>query len=335
MGNKNLTDENLQKAFDELQGKGHNVQFVELDDEIEFNCSRCGSCCTNRGDILLSPYDVHNLAVALGITGREIVNTYCEVYIGHNSHLPVVVIADTPDGKCPFLKFDAGEMLYGCTVNSHKPGPCKTHPFGIVRTLNASDLEPDEIRFIKTDFCDKHSGGTKKTVKEFIGEEYLNSLELRKISYKMQSFVTKTLNLKKIHAIIDGDSSFEGFTEKERNMLSNLSEQIRDSVKMVYCVPYLEAIYNLSPDKTFLEQSETCFKNLVRSSIETRALLCTLGFDIGPENEDECENLMNQYITGKELSDIIQDLDNAMSKAKEHAEKLIKEKDADVNTTGN
>ena len=96
-----MTDKELQKIFAKLQGEGKNVRFVNLDDEVEFNCNRCGECCTCRNDILLTPYDVYNLAVSLNKTGQEIINEYLDVYIGHHSHLPVITIADTPQHKCP------------------------------------------------------------------------------------------------------------------------------------------------------------------------------------------------------------------------------------------
>lgn len=329
-----FSDEELKKTFAKLQGEGKNVQFVDLDDEFEFHCNRCGACCTCRDDILLTPFDVYNLAVSLGVTGQDIVNNYLDVYIGSHSHLPVATIADTPEHKCPFLEFDAVEMLYKCKVNDRKPGPCKTHPFGIVRSMNADTLEFDSINFIKTDFCDNH-GGTKMTVREYLGEDYLNTLDDRKVSYKLQSFVTKLLNLEKIHAIIEADGAYEGFSEEEKGYLPHLTVVSRELIGRAYMIPYLESVYNFKPDQPFLSQCEAGFKGLIKSSIEFRAMLATLGFDIKPKDMDSCDKIVKQYMTDNELAEIIIELREHIRKVDEQVEEKFKELEEDADTSGN
>jgi Fe-S-cluster containining protein len=330
-----MTDKDLQEAFKKLQGEGKNVRFIGLDDEVEFNCSRCGSCCTHRDDILLTPYDVYNLAVALNKTGQEIVNEYLDVYIGSHSHLPVTVIADTPQHKCPFLEFDTVEMLYKCKVNDRKPGPCRTHPFGIVRQMNATTLEADEIRFIVTDFCDNH-GGAKITVREYLGEEYLNSLDDRKVSYKLQSFVTKLLNLEKIHAIIKGKESFEGFTDIEKEFVPKLSLTVRELIGRAYIIPYLEAVYNFKPDDDFLVRCEIGFKELIKSSLTFTAMLAAIGFDIRPKDKEAFDNIVKQYMSEEEMDELLKDLKEHIQKADEAVEEKLKElEEENADTSGN
>lgn len=331
--NKSLSNEELQKVFAQLQGEGKNVRYVNLDDEVEFNCNRCGGCCTCRDDILVTPYDVYNLAVSLNKTGQEIVNEYLSVYIGHNSHLPVAVIADTPQHKCPFLEFDTTEMLYKCKVNDRKPGPCRTHPFGIVRQMSNATLESDEIRFIATDFCNNH-GNKKITVREYLGEEYLNSLDDRKVSYKLQSFVAKLLNLDKIYAIINADDSFEGFTDIEKENLSRLKLNTRELIGTTYVIPYLNAVYNFKPDVDFLSQCETGFKDLIKSSLYFRAMLASIGFDIQPKNMNDFENIVASYLSEEELNKILQELkENIQMIEKEVEEKTQKLEEENVNTS--
>ena len=330
-----MTDKEWQEAFAKLQGEGKNVRFVELDDEVEFNCSRCGGCCTHRDDILLTPYDVYNLAVSLNKTGQEIVNEYLNVYIGRHSHLPVATIADTPQHKCPFLEFDAAEMLYKCKVNDRKPGPCRTHPFGIVRQMSATTLEASEIRFIATDFCNNHCGA-KITVREYLGEEYLNSLDDRKVSYKLQSFVTKLLNLEKVHAIINGDDTFEGFTELEKELIPKLSERVRDILGTVYVVSYLEEVFNFKPDDNFLTRCETGFKGLIKASLSFTAMLATIGFDVRSKDNEGFNNAVKQYLTEEELSEILKDLKEHIEKTEEATEAKLKElEEENADTSGN
>lgn len=333
--NNRLSEKELQEAFAKLQGEGKNIRYVELDDEVEFNCNRCGGCCSNRDDILLSPYDVYNLAVALNTTGREIINNYLDVYIGHHSHLPVMTIADTPQHKCPFLEFDPTLMLYKCKVDSRKPGPCRTHPFGIVRRMNAETLEPDDIHFIVTDFCNNH-GTAKTTVREYLGEDYINSLDDRKVSYKLQSFVTKLLNLEKFHAIIEGVDDCESLNDEEKQCISHLTERTRAMFWQSYVVPYIESVYNFDPNRDFLSQCEEGFKGLIKSSIALTGMFAAIGFDIKPTDEKAFNNIVSQYISDEELSDLLKELTENIKKADEAVMKKLKEMEKeDVNTSGN
>lgn len=330
-----LEDEELQKAFAALQGEGKEVHFVSLDDEFEFNCSRCGGCCTARDDIILTPYDVYQLAVAKGVSGREVFNNYLQVHIGDHSHLPIVTIADTPQHKCPFLEFDPTEMLYKCSVNDHKPGPCKTHPFGITRTMNAKTLEPNEIRFIRTGFCNNH-GDNKTTVREYLGD-YLDTLDDRQVSYKLQSFVTNLLNLEKIHAIINGDDSYEGFTDEEKVRVSKITDIARTMVSNMYIIGLLNASYNFDPEKPFLEQCDQAFKNIIKISIELRGMLAVIGLDVKPKDEEAAEALMEKHISEEELKNLLKKIESDMDKAIKETEKIHKKlmEESDADTSGN
>ena len=60
------------------------------EDTFEFSCDRCGRCCRNREDILLSPHDLYRIAKYLHKTPKEIVETYCEWYIGESSRIPII-----------------------------------------------------------------------------------------------------------------------------------------------------------------------------------------------------------------------------------------------------
>ena len=56
---------------------------IGIDEPFKFGCTMCGLCCRGRGDILLNPKDLFKIAQGLGITPKEAVRKYCEVYIGH------------------------------------------------------------------------------------------------------------------------------------------------------------------------------------------------------------------------------------------------------------
>ena len=40
---------------------------IGLDDSFQFHCTKCGKCCIDREDILLTPRDLFNAAAALNM----------------------------------------------------------------------------------------------------------------------------------------------------------------------------------------------------------------------------------------------------------------------------
>ena len=83
-----------------------------LDDTFRFHCKACGKCCKNREDVLLTPYDLFRIARYLGRTPSEIVDKYCDTYMGPDSHLPVVRIKPVPpDNSCPFLRWELSSQV--------------------------------------------------------------------------------------------------------------------------------------------------------------------------------------------------------------------------------
>lgn len=98
---------------------------IGLDDTFHFGCKQCGKCCINREDILLNAKDVYHLCKALNLTPEQVMERYCEVYIGHDSRIPIVRLK--PRGsikRCPLLKDRR------CSVHSLKPTVCAMYPIG-------------------------------------------------------------------------------------------------------------------------------------------------------------------------------------------------------------
>ena len=95
-----------------------NLNYLEPDDTFRFACNCCGQCCKEREDILLSAYDIMRLQGYLDISFEELLLTYCEMYIGKESELPIVRLRT--EARCPFL-------LHGkCYVQDAKPTVCLT-----------------------------------------------------------------------------------------------------------------------------------------------------------------------------------------------------------------
>lgn len=99
-----------------------NLNYLEPEDTFRFGCDCCGECCKTRGDILLNAYDVMRLQKSLGISFRELLVTYCELYIGNTSGLPIVRLRT--DARCPFL------FHKKCYVQDAKPAVCALFPLG-------------------------------------------------------------------------------------------------------------------------------------------------------------------------------------------------------------
>lgn len=137
------------------------------DEPFKFHCTMCGKCCINREDILLNPRDMYNLAKELSMTPHEVMNTYCETYIGSDSRMPVVRLKPRGEIKrCPLLKDRK------CSVHNAKPTVCALFPLGrgiASENESISSLTAKDIRFFLIDpGCGDDS--ETHTVREWLDE---------------------------------------------------------------------------------------------------------------------------------------------------------------------
>lgn len=140
---------------------------IGLDDKFKFDCKMCGKCCIHRDDILLTPKDIYNMAKELNLTAEELVEKYCEVYIGQDSRIPIVRLK--PRGsvnRCPLLKDRK------CMVHRSKPTVCAMYPIGrclILAGKTAADINMDSVQYIFNRPECRGSDGTKtQTVREWL-----------------------------------------------------------------------------------------------------------------------------------------------------------------------
>ncbi len=128
---------------------------IGVDDPFKFNCTMCGKCCIDRDDILLNAKDIYNLTIALDMTTKEVIDKYCDYYIGENSRLPIVRLKPIgPMKRCPLLKGNR------CSVHSNKPIVCAMFPIGRAIKQELSDGEQTHIDYL---FNDPHCGDRRKT----------------------------------------------------------------------------------------------------------------------------------------------------------------------------
>jgi len=105
------------------------------DDIFTWGCNRCGKCCKNREDILLTPLDVFKIAKYLNQSIQEILEEYCESYEGAESKFPIVRLRPREYRRtCPF----AGKN--GCRIHSVKPAVCALFPLGRMTNYETNEF---------------------------------------------------------------------------------------------------------------------------------------------------------------------------------------------------
>ncbi len=138
---------------------------IGVDDKFRFSCKQCGKCCTDREDILLSPFDLFRAAKKLDMTPDEFVNEYCDSYVGDTSKM--IIVRLMPRGsikRCPLLRDRK------CSIHDAKPMVCAMFPIGRGFKLDpkkpgAEQISAESIRFI---FNGAHCGNAEEhTVREW------------------------------------------------------------------------------------------------------------------------------------------------------------------------
>ena len=114
---------------------------IGLDDTFKFHCTECGKCCTQREDIMLTPRDVYNMAKELQMTPSNMIQEYCEVYIGHDSRFPIVrILPRRAIRRCPFLKDRK------CSIHKAKPTVCAMFPIGRAIKAESGKLDVEKLK---------------------------------------------------------------------------------------------------------------------------------------------------------------------------------------------
>lgn len=131
-----------------------------LDAEFHFKCRRCGKCCIHQDMVLFNTRDIYNIARKKGMTMQQVIEAYTEIYIGRNSHLPIVhLLSSGPKGACPLLENGR------CSVHDCKPTVCALFPLGRVVVGKKigepiEDLSEVQVKYILND----HSCGSAQKV---------------------------------------------------------------------------------------------------------------------------------------------------------------------------
>lgn len=167
---------------------------IGVGDTFTFHCTECGRCCENREDILLSAKDLYRIAKEMNASPMEIVKGYCEVYIGHSSHLPIIRLLPVGIRKsCPFLSG------HRCSIHKVKPAVCALYPLGrgMVISKGENELEgkSKEIQYV---FLDPTCGDKSEshTVRDYLNmfgipEEDPYFIQWTQMLVKLSMFISK------------------------------------------------------------------------------------------------------------------------------------------------
>lgn len=108
------------------------MQKLSQSDTFCFRCDCCGECCRDRGDIIVNPHDMLRMRKYLGISLEELLDTYCEIYEGESSRIPIVRLRHS--ALCVFL------MHGRCLVQEAKPSVCALYPMGRLLEEGSSEV---------------------------------------------------------------------------------------------------------------------------------------------------------------------------------------------------
>lgn len=93
---------------------------IKDSDTVQFECKRCGLCCQNRGDILLTSMDVFKISEYLKITCKEFVREYAMI----DEKIPGLVIKSKSEIESPCIFYNSNK----CLINEVKPYQCVIFP---------------------------------------------------------------------------------------------------------------------------------------------------------------------------------------------------------------
>lgn len=292
---KEHKDDDLE-ALKEIS-KQNNFTVIGIDDTFGFKCQQCGKCCMDRGDIILNPFDVYNGAKYLGIKPSEFLDKYCDIDLGCNSKIPIVLLKTTENGFCPLLKYDIKDGgKFKCTIHPVKPGACANHPIGVAYSTNLSTGE-STTKYVKVEQCSNSISDEQQTVRDWV-QSYLNHQDEIDAAHKIQHLVTNYFNARNFYLsflfLHDCAGKFDNEDAGDK-IMSVLKQYVAVSVHVAY------AEYNT--DKPFIEQVENNIKSLDDFYTGLKELFDTLSKGFEEKTGDSLEEIIKKLDSKGETTD--------------------------------
>jgi len=132
------------------------VNFPIIENSYQFECTRCGNCCTGDQQVFLNPYDLYKMTRYRGYYHTKVLfedNLVNLVQSQNGAWIPQIKFKSVSAKKhkfCPFLSnelTDDNRLLGLCNLHpDHKPLVCAMAPIG--RTIDFSDNSETHV-FVK------------------------------------------------------------------------------------------------------------------------------------------------------------------------------------------
>lgn len=113
---------------------------LTIGDTANFECLRCGRCCSSGPNVGLTAFDILRIAGHLGVEWKKLRGRHIIAVIADTIAIPILM--DKGGGRCVFL-----EMLNGiphCSIYPVRPMKCKIYPFILYSSGNKHTIYLDE-----------------------------------------------------------------------------------------------------------------------------------------------------------------------------------------------
>ena len=232
----------IKKWLQETRGLDSDLEIIDKEGSINFKCDGCrngmSECCTNRNDIMISPYDMYKLQKGLNKSSEEIIDKYLEPILGSDSKIPMLIMKNNyynGESICKFLKrieID-GVKKRGCSIHGFKPSVCELYPIGRFTKINQKTKEKKMYYMVQSLSCGV-PGDHKIKIRDWVPD----------IDNSERAFILFNDFIEKLYDIIDIKSFMN-------------SDKIQAVEKNVFATSYYTALYTYDTNKDFFEQFET------------------------------------------------------------------------------
>jgi len=130
--NRKMSRKNQSSRFKTAPDILREIQYLQLSDTFNFECTRCGECCRNvEWSVLLEPYDLFRIAQYFkrgdrpGQRVEDVIMEYTDITTLPNADYPIFLMKTQGSLKsCVFLKDGR------CSIHEAKPKACRLYPLG-------------------------------------------------------------------------------------------------------------------------------------------------------------------------------------------------------------
>jgi Fe-S-cluster containining protein len=139
----------------------------------------CFTACCRDGSIVLTPYDILRLKIALRMDSTEFLEKHTLPLFGAQQKFPLTILRMDPETKkCPFV------IEQGCSVYSDRPWACRMYPLGVAKPKNPSPADQPFYFVLHEELCQGHGQGETRSVREWIAEQGIEEYEMMGASFQ-------------------------------------------------------------------------------------------------------------------------------------------------------